>query len=254
MPNSTISQAKIEGNILRLPPIQLDRAEYVKVAKALELIGGKWKGGKTMGFVFPSDPTPLVEKLLSGDKIVTAKKEFQYFATPEELADDLVAYANPQPGEVLCEPSAGQGAIVRAINRHMRDRHGLEHVTVHCFEAMPLNKEILLQTLDNVIFEGDDFLACPRGLQFDVIVANPPFSQNRDVEHIMCMWEHLAPGGRLVSLASPHWEFCDHKRERAFRDFLATVGAAIQEVPKGAFKESGTMVETRIIRIQKPST
>ena len=46
-----ISNATITGNILRLPAGQLDLKVYQDVAKALDLIGGKWKGGKVMGFV-----------------------------------------------------------------------------------------------------------------------------------------------------------------------------------------------------------
>jgi len=42
----------VEGNLVKLPSGQLDRKLYQEVAKSLNLIGGKWKGGKTMAFVF----------------------------------------------------------------------------------------------------------------------------------------------------------------------------------------------------------
>lgn len=253
MPNAIIAQATITGNILRLPPVQLDRKEYLKVAAALELIGGKWKGGKTLGFVFPSDPTPLVEKLLTGDKIVSAKKEFQYFPTPDEEADRLVMLAAPLPGESILEPSAGQGAIVRAVHRWFSKHFPNEpQPEVSCFEAMPLNKEVLLQTVDNIIFEGADFLECDTRHKWNVIIANPPFTKNQDIDHIRKMYEHLAPGGRLVTLASPHWEFSTNQKETEFRIFLDDVCALVKPVPKGTFRESGTEIETRRIYIIKP--
>jgi hypothetical protein len=38
--------------VVKLPNQQLDRKEYLEVKKKLELIGGKWKGGKIQGFEF----------------------------------------------------------------------------------------------------------------------------------------------------------------------------------------------------------
>ena len=45
-----LQQCTIDGNIVRLPDIQLERKLYTDVAKALELIGGKWKSGKVKGY------------------------------------------------------------------------------------------------------------------------------------------------------------------------------------------------------------
>ncbi len=39
-----LQQCTIEGNIVKLPSITLDRKNYLEVKKSLELIGGKWKG------------------------------------------------------------------------------------------------------------------------------------------------------------------------------------------------------------------
>ena len=46
-----LKQCRVEGNNAFLPDIQLDRKLYVKVAKRLDLIGGKWNR-KIKGFVF----------------------------------------------------------------------------------------------------------------------------------------------------------------------------------------------------------
>ena len=55
-----LKQCTVTQNIVKLPPIQLDRKLYQQVAKAIELIGGKWKGGKIAGFVFETDPSQLL--------------------------------------------------------------------------------------------------------------------------------------------------------------------------------------------------
>lgn len=111
-----LKQCYIEGNIIKLPNIQLDRELYLEVKTALELIGGKWKGGKTQGFVFNEDPSEYLDKLCNGEQI-NLKKEFQFFATPPAIADRLVELANIQPEYDILEPSAGQGSIINAIHR-----------------------------------------------------------------------------------------------------------------------------------------
>lgn len=58
----------VEGTTIKLPNEKLDRKLYTEVAKSLELIGGKWKGNKIMGFVFNEDPTELLEQIASEKK------------------------------------------------------------------------------------------------------------------------------------------------------------------------------------------
>ena len=87
-----LKDCTVDGNVVKLPNIKLDRKEYLEVKKALELIGGKWKGGKVAGFVFASDPTDLLNQIANGEKR-NLKKEFQFFATPEKLAAYLVELA-----------------------------------------------------------------------------------------------------------------------------------------------------------------
>lgn len=82
----------VQGMVVKLPDIQLERKEYTEVKKALELIGGTWKGGKTFGFMFKEDPTDLLAELANGGNR-NLKKEFQFFATPDKLADELVQLA-----------------------------------------------------------------------------------------------------------------------------------------------------------------
>src|SRR5262245_9536274 len=106
-----LSQSKLDGLVLKLPPIQLDRKVYEVVKKSLEGIGGKWKGGKIGGFVFTVDPGERFEALLAGEK-VNLKQNYQFFATPSVFADWMVLRAGVEPTHKILEPSAGDGAIV----------------------------------------------------------------------------------------------------------------------------------------------
>lgn len=241
----------IEGNNVKLPDEQLDRTIYMGVKKALELIGGKWKGGKVQAFVFPTNPSDLLGRVQGGEK-VNLKKEYQFFATPEKLADKLVQMAKVIEGQLILEPSAGQGAIIDAILRWETD------VDIHYHELMEVNQDILKDKyadLEGVSFICPDFLEkASRRLSkgaFDRIIANPPFTKNQDIDHILEMYNQLKPFGRMVSMASKHWVNSTNSKETEFRVWLHSVGAEIEEVPAGAFKESGTNIETVIITINK---
>lgn len=238
-----LQKSTVEGMVVKLPPDQLDRKLYTDVAAKLNLIGGKWKGGKVMGFVFQEDPTELLAEIASGEKR-NIKKEFQFFGTPDDLADELVRLAEISKDERVLEPSAGQGAIIKAINRVFPG------MMVECFEIMPLN-QTFLNKMDTAVFIGEDFLQADEPELFDKIIANPPFSKNQDIEHIYKMYSLLKSGGRLVSIASKHWQYASNKKETSFRQFIEE-NAEVIEIEAGRFKESGTSIATCIIVIDKP--
>lgn len=250
-----IRNATIDGNLVRLPEGQLDRKVYESVAKCLNLIGGKWKGGKVAAFVFDSDPTAKIAAVLGGEKIVSAKKEFQFFATPDKWADKLVEMAEIEKFDRICEPSAGQGAIVKAILRYFASQSRvLDHISnpISCFELMEVNRNILAEIKEARVL-GDDFIAEAQFWGgYSVIIANPPFTKNQDIDHVMMMLKHLLPGGRLVTIMSNHWRHCDgHRKEREFRNLMDIMNAKITEIPAGEFKESGTNVSACIVKIVK---
>ena len=240
-----LQKCTVDGNIIKLPEGQLERKLYTEVASALNLIGGKWVGHKTMGFVFPSDPTELLSQIAGGESR-NLKKEFQFFGTPDALADELVAKADIQLHHNVLEPSAGQGAIVKAIHRLDKNKK------VECFELMDTNR-MILEKIPNAIVTEEDFLKIgPEYLsQYDRIVMNPPFQKNQDISHIQHAFSLLTKGGRLVSVASTHWVSSKNKKETEFRNWLEKVGAVQEEISAGTFKESGTNIATMMIVIDK---
>lgn len=246
---AVLKQCTVQGNVVKLPDGQLDRKVYSDVKNALELIGGKWKGGKTYGFVFQTNPTELLDQIANGEKR-NLKKEYQFFATPPDLAARMVEMA--ELGETdgqgygnILEPSAGQGAIVKAIHE------GTEGVvTVNCYELMDINRSIL-ERMSGVALIGNDFTKAPSIEQFDRIIANPPFTKNQDIDHIRLMYDVLKPGGVMVTLASPSWTFGSQKKHVEFRQWLTEVDAHMEEILEDTFKESGTSIRTILIKIKK---
>lgn len=237
----------VSGMVVMLPGVQLDRKLYQDVAKTLELIGGKWDR-KERGFVFNENPAELLKQVANG-KDRNIKKEFQFFATPESIAAEMVQLAGIEEYDLILEPSAGQGAIIKAIQK--------EHpqALVHYCELMPLNRTFL-ERLSNVQYITDNFLKLRHSKvttgTFDKIIANPPFSKNQDIDHIRQMWDCLKPGGRIVTISSNHWRYSQNKKEKTFRDWISEY-ADIIEIEAGAFEESGTQISTCMLLIDKPA-
>lgn len=244
-----LNQCTINGNIVTLPNIQLDRKLYQDVAKKIELIGGKWCR-KNKGFIFKQNPTELFEAIKTGEK-KDIKKEYQFFATPQELAEKMAGML-PDDVKFILEPSAGQGAIVQAVNK-LRPRAKI----FYC-ELMELNR---MQFKGDAEFLQDDFLtlscpmfdrgekAPPESVKFDAVIANPPFAKNQDIEHFYKMAKHAKK--IVISVMSNHWRTSKNKKESDFRAFLEDLGAEIIEIPSGTFKESGTNVSACLVVIKK---
>lgn len=240
-----LQDCTVEGNVVKLPNIKLDRKDYQEIAKALELIGGKWKGGKIMGFVFATDPTYLLDQIANGEKR-NLKKEFQFFATPEKLADKLVYLADLKQHDTILEPSAGQGAIIKAINK-------VCDVVPDCFELMDVNTLILKKSGLSFNLIGEDFLK-NEGKTYSKIIANPPFTKNQDIDHLKEMYNCLSRGGKLVCITSESWANASQKKQVDFKNWLEKEKAEIIDIEKGSFKESGTAVGGKIIVLEKPLT
>ena len=228
-----LEQCKISGNVVTLPDIQLDRKVYQDTAKKIELIGGKWNRS-AKGFVFKEDPSELFNDIKNGDNR-NIKKEFQFFATPALLAEMLCKYIPENTFSVL-EPSAGQGAIVQAINKIRPD------VVVAYCELMELNRK---QFKGEALYVQDDFLTIDTDVKYDCVIANPPFSKNQDIEHFYRMV--LVARKRVISIMSTHWLNSSGKKETQFREFLSEMGAQLIHLPAGEFKESGTNIPTCIV-------
>ena len=239
-----LKHCTLEDNVLKLPQVQFNKKSYAEAKKWIEEAGGSWKGGKVQGFIFPFNPERVFSILNEGKRCNLAQ-DFQFFETPSDVADWLVMLAGGiHEHDKVLEPSAGRGALVRAIHRSCPD------AVVDCYEMMPENKELLLR-LGGINIIGDDFTKSTIGKKYTKIIANPPFSGNQDIRHVRMMYDMLEQGGTLASITSAHWEFAEEKTCRDFRKWLEDVGGAKYEIESGAFKESGTGVRTLAIVIKR---
>jgi len=241
-----LRRATVDGNVLFLPEGQLDRKLYEAVNKALTNAGGKWK--TRVGHVFPTAAAPKLAAMLGTGVSVDEKKRDQAFFTPSALAAHVAEIADVRFRDVL-EPSAGRGALADAcVNA------GAESVTL--FE---INKELADElerryafnvfNLDFLATLPDDGWAITKdgvdyATPFDRIVMNPPFTKNQDIKHVRHALKWLQPGGILVAI------MLNNQTRKGFVDLSVEYGPEIEEIDRGAFKESGTDVPTLIVKIQ----
>ncbi|MDO9463786.1 MAG: SAM-dependent methyltransferase [bacterium] len=234
---NVLANSEIDDLKLYLPGEQLERKLYMAVNNVLVALEGKWNR-KEKAHIFKVEPAEIIEEILLTGEYTDAKKEYQFFETPDELAKKLVDMANIQPGETVLEPSAGRGAIVKHINKG---------ASCDCIE-LNLKDRIYLRE-EGYYVVGEDFLQCQQ--RYDVIIANPPFSFQSDISHITHMIE-LA-NRCVVSIASSSVMWRTNKKSVEFRELVAKSGGTIKTLPEGSFKESGTNVNTCVVHIEKGS-
>jgi len=241
---TSIAKCRFAGNTIFLPEEML--SNYADVRKAFLNAGATYSRNT---FVFPNDAKPYIDRLMDGES-VNIKKEFQFFPTPPALAEEMAAFAmkdfNPQTMTIL-EPSAGQGALVKACFEH----DFKDELIVHGYELMDVNRTVLSKIKDFILL-GEDFIKeAGHRLQFDRIIANPPFNKNQDIDHIREMYNCLKVGGRIVTIASNSWRTGSQKKQIEFRNWLDEIGAVVDDIEAGTFKESGTNIATCLIIIDK---
>lgn len=245
-----LGECRTEGNTLFLPDRQLERSTYQAVNKVLESIGGKWNR-KAKGHVFADgDPAELLDNVILAGEITDLKKQYQFFPTPRPIAEKMCELAELDSTCIVLEPSCGKGDLADVIyEAGVKELVGLE-----------LNREMekhltgkpyaTLTGIDFLEFVKDPGIKTP----WTRIVMNPPFSRQQDIDHILTAYGILRPGGILVSVVSESPFFRSNKKSMDFRAFLEEREAVIVPLEEGAFKESGTMVRTRLVKIVKPSS
>lgn len=235
-----IESCEINDTLLTTTCGQMDRKQYVKFNKVIELCGGKWNR-KLKGHVFDSDPSDLIETVVRSKEVIDTKKLYQAYFTPENLAHYVVDLCDIHEDDMVLEPSLGSGNIGILIP-------GI----VHFCEIQPDLVEQAINEREGFVHVGNDFLEYHPGPIYDRIVANPPFTKGQDVEHVSHMIDCCKEGGTIVSIMSPGITFKTDKKTKALLEKMdGCESHMIESVDAGSFKESGTMVNAIIVKIVK---
>jgi protein-L-isoaspartate O-methyltransferase len=232
-----LNAVAVQGNAVRIVG-RLGKVLYGKVDELLQGLGGSWHTGQ-QAHVFDAPPAALIEEVVRTGEILLPR-DYEYFETQPPQVRQVIDLARLEPGMRVLEPEAGRGALAMAAAEIV----GKDHVT--CFELMPRNVEHL-SGLGFDIQKPQDFLAIEPTPAFDRVLLNPPFAGGRDIAHILHAVKFLRPGGRLVAIASTQWRERVTKPTAAFQAMLASLGAEVHDIPRGAFKAAGTDVPTTLI-------
>lgn len=241
---AVLKEAKVDGNRLQLSA-KLSRALYMQTANVIEMLGGKWDK-REQSHMFPEDAGDRIAEAVMTGEVTDLKQLYQFFETPPALAARMVEMANiPSKGAVL-EPSAGHGAIVREILKAHPE-------WLFAVELDELKCEKLKGELRGLTVYCGDFMEYPpkKENRYSRIIMNPPFNKGQDIAHVEHAYDLLAPGGRLVAITSPAWQYRTGKWA-AFKNWLDDVSATVVDLPEGTFAVSGTNVRACLLSIDKP--
>ena len=231
-----LSRAETKGKELLLVG-QLDRKTYMRTNKVLEAAGGRWNQ-KAKVHLFDYNAEERIDEIILSEEVEIPKDEFDFFPTPPEVVGRLINLANLESGMSLLEPSAGNGSIALVCAER--------GAVVDCCELMEGNAAILTQSSRfRSVHRGDFLLKRPMPI-YDRIVMNPPFKKQADIKHVVHAMGFLKPDGLLVSVMSAGVTFRNNKLTTDFRDLIDRKRGRIERLPKGSFKDSGTMINTII--------
>lgn len=220
--NSTVDDCKL------FLPEQLDRKLYLAVNKVLVAIEGKWNRS-AKAHIFKECPVDLIDSIVLTGEYADWKKNFQFYETPLELAKKLIELADIREGETVLEPSAGRGAIAKLIP------------ACDCVELYERNQNHLMDIGYNVV--GDDFMKFEK--RYDVIIANPPFTKQQDIDHVNHMIDIAKR--RVVSVMSASVLWRSNRKAKEFRNRITALGGSIDELPVKTFATSGTNIGTCLV-------
>lgn len=159
----------------------------------------------------------------------------QLFVTPENECARLVELAGISADDSILEPSAGTGAILRAIRATVPD------AVCDAIEISGALCEFLRKEFEGVNVICRDFLQYPdsgTAPRYSRIIMNPPFNQGADIKHIIHAYSLLKPGGVLTAVC------LDGPRQN---EKLKPLADHWERLPRGTF--AYTDVATVIMRL-----
>lgn len=207
--------------------------------------------GTYTGFLRPEGVKPKYQLALIGafPTILTGGyarlDRLGYFPTPEPVAHRQMELAEIESAMSVLEPSAGQGAIADQVASVVTVD------SVFCVEIQEQSAQVLAGK-GYATLVADFLTLTPERLGlFDRVVMNPPFERQADIDHVCHAFQFLNSGGRLVSVMSAGVTFRDNRKTVNFREFVRANSGAIKALPNGAFKVSGTAVNTCMVTLYR---
>lgn len=292
---TTIRHAKKNlGEILNTALMAIEEANI----ESLEGVLGHINFNKKIGNAKISD-SKLVELIQHFDKIRLRDEDFEFpdllgaayeylikyfadsagkkageFYTPAGVVTLLVKILDPRPGMSIYDPTVGSGGMLIQAKEHIREMYDSDDFALYGQDAVATTwamckMNMILHGVPNANIENADTLEEPkhtregRLMQFDRVIANPPFSQNykkADMIHKERFSHFMPEGGKkgdfmfvqhmIASLKSsgkmgvvmPHGVLFRGGEEGQFREYLLKEKKILEAViglPSGLFYGTG---------------
>jgi len=166
-----------------------------------------------------------------------------FYPTPEGIINAMMHRVNIRAGMRVLEPSAGAGHIADII----RQRYPEAELDIVEYANDLIG---LLQDKGYSVKTDDIMDSCMDDKRYDVIIMNPPFSNNQDAKHVLRCWDLLAPGGRLVSVMADRGNVTNKYLSQL--EGIVDAHGFTEAFPEGAFNSVGTNVRTKMVVLNKP--
>lgn len=245
MVKTNIKMVKDENNLYNLYLGSLSDSEYDEIKPIIEHLNGHWRE-KLGCFVFGEDVSELLLNALCNGVDISDdyrwREENQFYPTPMSVAKRVVELAEVKSGMSILEPSAGVGNLLDCLPAGQYSILCVEPMKTNCYVLEQKGYKVVCSTFEDV------YVDLPK---FDRIIMNPPFSGQRDIMHVTMAYYLLKPGGVLCAVISENALYYKTETTKNFKKFLEENNGYIEAVPFGSFEESGTTIETVLIKIKK---
>jgi len=200
-------------------------------------------------------------------------KRFGFYPTPDGACDRVFRNISTlqradAPQLRILEPSAGTGNLARRCvhsieeldnwsggRSHYLEKYRFDNL-VDCVEIQPaLAENLQAEGIYNRVYAKDFLQLTPdvTGL-YDIVIMNPPFDRERDIDHAFHALKFLKDDGWLVAIMSAGTEFRETKKSAAFRALMQKMNAQWEDLPAGSFSSTGTNVNTLFVKVWKNGT
>lgn len=160
--------------------------------------------------------------------------------TPRVVGEMLCAHARLDvPGLSILEPHIGHGHLASVIREQMTPDSRL-----YGYDTDP--EAVAAARAAGFDARVCDFLTTPHWLDYDRIIASPPFTDGIDEQHVRHMYWCLKKGGRLVSTMHAG-RARTPGTPAAF--LLHQMRAEVYDLPPRSFVEGGSSVDAVVVVI-----
>lgn len=177
-------------------------------------------------------PDTTDEKPTQKQASTAVSKDLQYYPTPIKIVNRIVENIYKLEGKSVLEPSCGCGRFLDALRAKGAKVYGVE---------ADATRAVMCKAKGHRVLHGN-FLQTVPTANFDYVVMNPPFYGKHYAKHVEHALKFLKPGGTLYAIL-PSTARYDH----------GLVDGHWDDLPVGSFSESGTNINTSVLKIHAQS-